>query len=482
MPLLFYPKKVMEAKLIARDVAVISFWLGLLMLVPMAVGLIYGEPTWWIYLPLIAVVSGPCYLIMRKFKSEEKPFTHMTIVSLAATWISFSLIGALPFFFIGGLTPVDSYFECVSAISTTGTTVIPDPEQIQHSVLFWRAMIAWLGGLGITAFAFYSILQSESISKIILGEGYERLKPSIINSAREILKIYAVWTVIGIFVLVALGIPVFDSFNLSMNAISTTGMDVHPGGWDYYAERMPGTFPIMASFMMLLMMIGAISFVIHYRVLKNRKILLYLKDPETALYLAILIIGVLVMAGYASSRGQNPVLPAYEAVSASTGGYELSMRAAADMGQFSLGVLTLLSLIGGCSGSAAGGLRVKRVYMLFKYLIWRVRQEISPEGSVSHFKQSGKPMEAEEINEVAFYAVIYLAAIIIITMVFVALEYDAAGSILTVTSAQAGGGISPINGWDLVDPAKVALIGTMLFGRLEFIPMFALIMYAVRRR
>ncbi len=229
--MLFYPKKVSETKLITRDVSVIVFWLGFLMLIPLALSLLYGEPSWWVYLPLIAVTSGPAYLFMRIIKKDEQPFTRMTIITLAVAWICFSVVGTYPFIFVGGMSPIDGYFESVSAISTTGISVIAQPESMPQSILFWRAMLSWLGGLGITAFAFYSLMQVESVSKIVLGEGYAHLKPSLINSAKEVFKIYIFWTVVGIAILVAIGIPVFDSFNLSMNAVSTTGFDVHAGGW-----------------------------------------------------------------------------------------------------------------------------------------------------------------------------------------------------------------------------------------------------------
>lgn len=480
--MLFHPKKVSETKLIARDIAAITFWFGLLILIPMVVGVIYQEPSWPLYLPMVLLVSGGSKLVLLKFKKDEKPFTHMTIVSLGATWLVISVLGAMPFFVTAGFGPIDSYFESVSAVSTCGITTIQHPESFPQSVLFWRAMLAWFGGIGITAFAFYSIMQSESMSRIVLGEGYDRLKPSLVNSAREIFKIYAFWTVLGIIFLCAIGLPLFDSFNLSMNAISTTGMDVHTGGWNYYHDNLPQAFPLMAIFLAFLSIMGAVSFVVHYRVLHLRKLKAYLQDGETALYLAIIIVGLVAVSGYMLAKNDFSTGMSYEVVSASTGGYELSPKITGEASTFVMGILTILSLIGGCSNSAAGGLKVRRVYVLLKYLYWTIKQELSPEGAVSHFKHEGKHVHTEEISDAAMYAVVYFCAIIVVTMIMISFDRDAAGSILTVTSAQAGGGLSPMNGWDLYPVEKMALTGTMLFGRLEFMPLFALVLYLVRRK
>lgn len=478
----FYPKKIAETRLITRDVSIITFWLGMLFLIPMAIGLMNGEPFWWMYLPLILVTSGPSYLFIKFIKNDEQPFTRITIVTLAVMWVVFSIVGSYPFMAVAGMNPLNGYFESVSAISTTGITTIPHPELVPSSVLFWRAMLSWIGGIGITAFAFYSMLQSESISKIVLGEGYARLKPSIVNSAKEIFKIYVFWTALGVIAMAAIGLPILDSLNLAMNAISTTGFDVHTGGWAYYQANMPQAFPFIALFMGILMIMGAISFVVHYRVINNRRLQIYLQDKETRVFLMIMLTGAIFMAAYLMLNNQDPVFMSYGVISASTGGYETSLASIAGAADFVIALFIILTLIGGCSNSPSGGLKVRRVHMLFKYVVWRVGMELSPPGTISHFKYDGKLVDVEEIASIAVYAFIYCSAIIAVSMILISLDYPGIDSLLIVTSAQAGAGISPIPAWEFQDLAKVALIGTMFFGRLEFIPLFALGMYSLRKR
>jgi len=478
-----YPRKVEETKLITRDVSTIIYWLGLLMLIPMFLGILYGESSWPMYLPLILITSGPSWLFIKFIKTDDKPFTKMTLVSLALTWVVFCIVGMYPFMFVAEMNVLDATFESVSSISTAGLTTIRGIESVPHSVLFWRAMLAWFGGIGIIAFAFHGIMQSESISKVILGEGFDRIKPSLLNSAREIFKIYTFWTILGIILLSLIGTPLFDSFNISMNAISTTGVDVHNEGWGYYQRTMPETFGIMSMIVAMLMVVGAISFVAHYRVVKNKKLNLYWQDDETKFYLTVLVLGMLVVSGYLLFLGQNPAPLTYQAMSTSTtGGFEVIPYVSNTAGNFIMGILILLAFIGGSTNSAAGGLKAKRVYLMLKYVTWKVGQQISPKGTISHFKFDGKPVSTEDVAEIAVYAFIYGTAIFLVTGVMMAFDYGATESMLTVASAQSGGGVSAIPGWDLVPPVKIALIATMLFGRLEFIPMFALIAFIIRKR
>jgi trk system potassium uptake protein TrkH len=481
----YYPKKLSETKLITRDVSVIAFWMGMLMLVPMFAGLLYNEPTWPMYFTLILLSSGPSWIFMKFLKQKEAPFTKMTLITLAVTWITVCVIGSYPFIAMTDMGVLDGLFESVSSISTAGLTNIQFPESVPQSVMLWRAMLAWFGGIGITAFAFYSLMQSESLSKIVLGEGFDRLKPSLLNSAKEILKIYSFWTIIGIVILALIGTPLFDSISISLNAISTTGVDVRNDGWLYYQETMPETFPIMAAVVALLMIMGAISFIAHYRVLKNRRLRAYWEDSETRVYLIILLLGVGLIGGYLMLSQPSIATPlAYEAMSTSTtGGFEISpyITGVDNVGSFVMAILILLALIGGSTNSAAGGLKVKRVYLLMRYIGWKVGQQISPAGTVSHFKHDGKVIDMEQVTSVAVYAFIYCTAIIIASTVLISLDYGAVDSVFTVTSAQAGGGVTSIPGWEFAAPAKITLMMTMLFGRLEFIPMFALIMYAFRR-
>jgi len=477
---IYYPKKILEMKLITRDVSIITFWLGIFMFIPMIVAIAGGEPYWYVYLPLILITSGPPYLFMRNIRRGEAPFTQTTIVTVAVMWIVFSIVGAYPFIAVAGMNPLDGLFESVSSISTVGISAIAIPESVPTSVLFWRTMLCWLGGIGITAFAFYSVLQSESIAKIVLGEGYDRLKPSLVNSGKQIFKIYGFWSVVGLVMLLATGLPLFDSLNLSVSALSTTGNELHSGAWMYYQQYYPQAYSVMPVIVAFLMLMGSISFVAHYRVLKNRKLSIYLKDSETRWLFIIIILGMLLVSIPLILKNQDFVPTAYEALAASTTGSELAPLPMLGATGFTIAILIILTLIGGSTNSPAGGLKVRRVYMLFKFVKWRVGREISPKDSVRHFTDEGEVVDTDQLTDMAVYCFIYLSAIILVASFLIALGSEPVTAVFTVTGAQSGG-ISPIQAYDLAAPARLALVFTMLFGRLEFIPFFALIAYSLKK-
>ncbi len=244
---------------------------------------------------------------------------------------------------------------------------------------------------------------------------------------------------------------------------------------------MPMAYPILATLIGFLSIMGAISFIVHYRIIKSRRLRLYFRDSETRTYLIILVLGIVIVSSYAYSKGQSVGPLAYEVIGASTGSYELAPTIAAAAGNFIKATLIVLMLVGGSSNSAAGGLKVGRVFLLFKYVFWKVKQEISPPGSISHFKHDGTIVSTEEVASVAVFAFIYCVAIIGVAGIMVAYDYDTADSLLIVTSMQGCSGISTSPAWEFPDIVKIALCCSMLFGRLEFIPLFALAMYALRR-
>jgi len=479
-----FSKRYAEAETMLRDVSIVLFWFGLLMLVPMVVGIIYGEPTWPMYLAFVAAICAPSLIIKRYLKRPQEPFERLTLVTIALVWIICCLVAAIPFLFLGGMNPLDAIFESVSSISTAGFSVMANVETASASLILWRSMIAWLGGVGITAVAFYGVLKSKTVSKLVLGEGYERLKPSLANTGREILKIYGFWTIVGAIVLCLIGVSVFDSINLSMNALSSTGMVNHSNSLAYYMS-MPN-FDIVVGVLTLLMIIGAISFVVHYRVFKDRSFRAYLESTETKAFFAIIILFTIIIAGVLYSQGQaNRVFDmSFEAISSSTTtGFELDRNVPlfAGIGDFVKGMLIILAIIGGSQNCSAGGVKVKRFVILLKVVWWRVKRNTLPADAVVPLRYEGKPINQEQVSSVATFIFIYAASLIIATAILVAFSMPTIDSMMVVTQAQACAGVSPIAPTTFAGPVKVVLIFVMLFGRLEFWPLFALGAYVLRR-
>jgi trk system potassium uptake protein len=471
---------------IIQDASRVLFWFGFLFLIPMFVSLIYAEPTWFYYPIFTIAVSLPCYFINKRFKETIEPFSRLSLVTLAATWLLIAITATLPFFFIADMKPLDAGFETVSALSTAGFSVIAAPDLTAHSVLFWRAMVAWFGGIGITALAFYKLMKSGSMARIILGEGHNRLRPNLVNTGKEIIKIYSFWTILGIALFVMLGVSVFDSFNFSMTAISSTGMVVHSGDLMYYQQTLPGTYGLINVVLCMLMIASAVSFVAHYRVIKKRNIFYYLKDNEFKLMVGFLAFMLFCIGAYLYAHGQADAIPnmSFEAISSSTTtGFQISSDVFAGMGDFVIGIILILGFVGGSQGSPAGGLKMRRFGILLKLMWTKIRSSALPEDAVlPEMSYGGEVITQKDISSLVMYFFVFVLCIVVSSAVLMGYGFDGLESILISSQAQVGSGLSTVPPIDFVPQVKATLMVVMLLGRLEFWPFFALIAYLAGAR
>lgn len=269
-----------------------------------------------------------------------------------------------------------------------------------------------------------------------------------------------------------------------MNAISTTGSELYSSGLQYYQMTNPSTFWLINSVLSLLMIMGAIGFVIHYRVFRTRRFSLYLRDFETKYLFLILFIGALLISLYLIANNQPESIGNYtfDSISSMTsGGFQMNPTFFGDASDFIIGVLLLLGFIGGSQGSAAGGIKVERFLLLLKAAYWRVKKEISPKETVIKKEFEGKTVGVEEVGPVALYVFIYGASIVIATGFMAAYNHSLTDSFFVVTLAQANSGLTTIPPEMFQAPVKIVLTAVMFLGRLEFWPILALFAFIFRR-
>ena len=477
-------RKRRDALKIINDTSTIVMWLGLLFLVSAVTSLIFSEDIWPFYILYGALISGSAFIINKLTKNENETFMRHGIITAAVAWIVVAIVCGLPFYGLLGMNPLDSVYESMSALTTTGMSLIQYPENVYKSLLFFRTLEAWIGGIGITTVALYGLLSSKSASSLILGEGHEKVRPNIVNTLKEIVGIYSLWTLLGIIALIALGLTVFDSTNYVMNAISTTGNSIYSESLAHYQITNPENFWFINAVLAVMMLVGAIGFVVHYRFFKNFDFNAYLEDYETGSMIAILLAGILIMGAFLYIKG-NPGdigIFAFEAIDGMTcGGFQMHPNVFQGVSDFILATLTFLALVGGSQGSAAGGLKVDRVVILLKATYWKIREHLSPKGTVITKRVGNEIIDNNKISEVALFSLMYIITIVIVSMFLVAYGHSAMDSLFTVTMVQANAGMSPINPWLLETPVKAVLILVMWLGRLEFWPVLALFAYLLKK-
>ena len=279
-----------DIKIILHYLGYIMGGIGVILLFPIFIDLIYGEYVYPIGLipPLFSIAIG--FLFVTIFREYDRlKFKHGMIISSVA-WLWAGFIAAIIMMLILDISFLDAFFENISAWTGSGLTLFNDVESLPMSILFLRSLEQWIGGLGVVII-FISILIKPGTSafKLYKSEAREeKLKPNIKNTLRKTIEIYVVYTVLGIFLYFLAGLPVFDAVNLTFTTISTGGMSIKNANVGYYQDNLVYLITIF------LMLLGATSFTVHYKMIKSKTLSIYKDIQFQAILLSIIISGILV--------------------------------------------------------------------------------------------------------------------------------------------------------------------------------------------
>ena len=456
---------------------------AILLCCPLIVDLIYKEGNHLAYIIPAGSLAVISILIVVFLKPKDKIlYAKEGFVITSLAWVLMSLVGAVPFM-ITKVTGsfIDAFFEIVSGFTTTGATIFNDVEVLPRSILFWRSLSHWIGGMGILVFMLAVIPNQEGGSMHILraestGPNVGKLVSKMRITARILYAIYIFFTVLCFIFLVAGKMPLFDSI---VNAFATAGtggfstknLSIGQYGSVYYEM-------VIAVFMLIF----GINFNAFYLILIGR-----LKDvfkmEEVRAYLIIVIVATILIAVDIMSLYQNfgeALRYSFFQVASiiSTTGFGTANFDAWPV--FAKIILLLLMITGACAGATAGGFKISRVLILSKSSYTDLRKMLRPR-QVIKAKLDGKPLSEEVIRNTKTYLTAY-AGIIIVSILLISIEGN--GGVETNISAVIScfNNIGP--GFEAVGPlcnyssysifSKIILSLDMLAGRLEIFPMLLL--------
>ena len=455
-------------------------YVALIYLLPLALALYLGED-WHIFLYSLLVTLAIGLLLEFGFRTTKviERADGFTIVSFA--WLLVPLLGALPYMFLGW-DFLNAFFEAMSGFTTTGATILERVEELPRSLLLWRSLTQWLGGMGVIAL-FVAILPrlgvggSQVFDREFPGPLPERLRPRFRTTARLLWTIYAAFTGAEIALLYFLAkLKLFDSICISLCTLPTGGFTPTTESIGAYGS------PLAEYIIMVFMFLAGISFIIHYQVLRgNFKIL---KDEEFRLYTILLVVAtsaLILSEGLGSHRSAL-----FQAISIMT----TTGFATCDFGSWHFGarmLLLALMFVGGCGGSTSGAIKVVRALTLLKRARVMMRRAISPKAIIL-VKYNQKPLSEEIIRDIISFVFLYLlvagAASIILGYLGLDLETSISAVVATLGNVGPGlGGVGPaLNyGW-LPEAAKIILIACMWLGRLELFTVFMIFLPGFWRR
>jgi len=445
-------------------------YFALAYIVPLATALYYGED-WRILLYSLLITLAVGLLLEFGFKTTKVIERSDGFTIVAFTWLLIPLLGTLPYLFLG-LGFLDSFFEAMSGFTTTGATVLSTTGTgeffaVPRSILLWRSLTQWLGGMGvvllfISIFPRLGVGGSQLFDREFPGPLPERLRPRFSTTARLLWTIYMGFTAAEIALLYFLArLPLFDSFCISFATIPTGGFTPTVASIGSYGN------PLAEYIIMIFMFLAGMSFITHYHVLRGNW--RAIKGEEFRLYLIILVVATLLLIGSQGLHSYREGM--FQAISIMT----TTGFVTADFSSWHAGariVLLALMFIGACGGSTGGAIKVVRFLTLIKHTRVMMRKAISPK-AVIPVKLNQKPLQEGIIRDIISFIFLYILVAVAasIVLVFLGLNLETSISAVAATLGNVGPGLGlvgpALNYAGLPGAAKVILTICMWLGRLE---------------
>lgn len=452
--------------IIAKNSGILMIGIGIMCLVPIIVDLLFLEfnAVHYIIPALISIVAGLiCIKALDKYSPGRMRLKHGMIIS-ALIWLWASLICGLIFCSVTGINIIDGVFESMSALTGSGITIYPDVEVLPYSILFFRAFQQWVGGLGIIVLIISFLSKPGTAShKLYQSEiGEDRIKPSSKATIIETFKIYLIYTLAGIILYVLAGMPVFDSVCHTFSTISTGGMSVKNANIGFYHNDVINLITIV------LMILGATSFFVHYKIIKTRGKSI-LRDYQFKVMIT-LIAGTSLLIYFISNIVPMEILFYIVSAITTTGA---SIQSSTVVGAWPANVIIIimtLMIIGGSNGSTVGALKLMRVITFFKGIYKTLREILYP-NSVTNLEISGKKITNDLVAESGNYITLYLICILVTWILLCSYGHDPFDSLFFAISMQGNVGLEIGQmSQSLELPLKVIGIFSMWIGRLEIYP------------
>lgn len=452
---------------VARNSGMLMIGIGIMCLLPIIVDLIYLEFNFIGFLipSAVSILIGVVFIkALDGYSSNRIRLKHGMIISSIA-WLWACVICGLVIHNVTGMNLIDCAFESMSALTGSGITVIENVEILPYSILFFRALQQWVGGLGVVVMIIGILTKpGTTSSKLYQSEAREeRIKPSIKATLKQTIKIYLIYTVIGITLYILAGMPIFDSICSTFSIISTGGMSIKNANIGYYNND------IIYFITIILMILGATSFLVHYKVIKTRGKSL-IRDLQFKVMISLIAISTLLL--YLTSN-IIPIELLFTIVSSitTTGASVQSSTVMATWPPFAIIILMTLMTIGGSSGSTVGALKLIRIITFFKGLYNHIREIISPEGRVIPLQISGQKITDKAVAQSGNYITLYMICILITWSMLCLFGHNPFNSLFYTMSLQGNVGleIGTITSM-LQPPLKILCMFNMWIGRLEIYP------------
>jgi len=463
----------MNLKSILNLFSILVLFFSFSFIFPIIVSIIYEDGALHLFLKTLIIVASIGFIgffFTRKVKSELSQKDGFLIIVMF--WVVLSTVGSVPFY-LSGMSAIDSFFESMSGITTTGATVIANIDILPESILFYRQLLQWMGGMGLIVLAIavmplLGIGGGQLYKTEIPGAMKEqKLTPRIKETAQALWVIYLGLTVACCLMYYINGMTFFDAVSHAMSTVAIGGFSTHNESIGFYNS-------ISIEFIcMVFMLLSSFSFTLHYFAIYKRKPLKYIYDPELRFFISIIVL-ILVFSSLISVFSDSSVSPSswellFHTISmVTTTGFSSSDTA---NWPFSISFLLLVgAFIGACSGSVGGGVKSWRVMIMLNHAYSNIMKIIHP-NSVISLKIGTRNVGDDVATSVWGFFSIYVISfvLLLIAILTTGLDLESAFSAIGACLNNLGPGLGSVsdNYADINSASKSILAFAMLLGRLE---------------
>ena len=469
-------------KTVFFTLGVLQIILGISMVIPIVIQIIYNElDSSFIGAGMITIIFGVLFFLSN-INHEKKLNLQQAFLLTSLSWIGIAIFGSLPFIFSNlELSITDAVFESMSGITTTGSTIITNLNDAPKAILFWRAILQWLGGIGIIVMAITLMpimnVGGMQLFKISTSDKSEKILPKSKEISIRLILIYLGLTLLCAFFYKICGMNFFDSLTHSMTTIATGGFSNYNESIGYFDSA---TIEITSIIFIIL---GSIPFIAYIKFLSgNKKI--FISDSQIKSFVKIIIISILILFFYLFLQSKNFEEISLRAISFNVisilTGTGYVTKEFDNWGNFSLIFFLILMFIGGCAGSTTCGIKIFRVQILYLFLINQLKKIIYPRG-IFIIKYENNSVDEKFMASIISFIYLYIIIFFVMTALLSLSGLDfitsISGSATAISNVGPGLGaiIGPNGSFSLLpDFSKWILSIGMILGRLELFAILVL--------
>ena len=467
-------------KTVFFTLGILQIILGIFMLIPLIVQFFYKEiDSSFFGSSIVTIIFGTLFFLSN-LDHDKKLNLQQAFLLTALSWMSIAIFGSLPFVFSNlNFSFTNAFFESMSGITTTGSTIIPNLENMPKGILLWRAILQWLGGIGIIVMAITLMpimnVGGMQLFKIPNNDSSEKILPKSKEIDLRLIYIYLGLTTLCAVSYKTFGMDIFDSITHSMTTIAT-------GGFSNYNDSI-GFFNSISIEIsaMIFIILGSLPFIAYIKFLSGNKKIFFL-DIQVKTFFKIIFISIIILSIYLSINNltQLNVRSIFFNVISILSGTGYVNAQFDNWGSFSLVLFLILMFIGGCAGSTTCGIKIFRIQILYSFILNQLKKIIYPKG-IFVMKYDQNVVDNKFIASIISFIYMYLVIFFIIAALLslTGLDFITSISGAATSISNVGPGLGSIIGPNgnfssLPDVSKWILSLGMILGRLELFAILVL--------